>query len=187
VLRGIWKGYTVFGVACGAIEAHLLHGGSNSLVFTLARGIGHQSSAASIPLSIRTALLRHLVQRFFTTTSRRTLYSFATNAFPELGARLAAASAASPEWNRAIGQPFNDEVSNFVKDLMNEKQTYPELSAVFADLGYDLRVSGIENILVLRVNQMNPEDRVYVSVPLLPTDELPVSAATYFKLKKTSN
>jgi hypothetical protein len=185
VREGIWKGFTVFSVMCGPIKGDLLFGSShNSLRFAVAQDPGQNRDAAFVPLPVRTELLRLLLQRFFATSGRRLAYSFATSSFPEIGARLAAASAASPAWDREAGQPRNSTVNEFTKRMMNEKETYPELSKVFRDVGYDLRVSGTEDVLVLSIKQMSAADKVFIKGQLLPTDKLPVSAATYFRLDK---
>jgi hypothetical protein len=122
-------------------------------------------------------MLRILLQRMFAAQGREPLYSFATSSFPEIGARLAAALAESSSWDREADRPRNATTGEFARRLMNQKETYPEFAEVFGSLGYNLRVSGIENIFVLTVNGMSAADKAFITVPLLPSDKLPVSVA----------
>jgi hypothetical protein len=125
-----------------------------------------------------------LLERSFEVYGRQARYSFATSAFPEIDARLAAASAESSRWNRKTGRPRETTIGRFIRRLMMEQQTYPELAAVFGTLGYKLQVGGTEDILVLPAARMSAAEKQFVKVHLLPSDKLPVSAATYFIVER---
>jgi hypothetical protein len=184
VPSGIWRGFTVFKISCGDITGQLFFGKrGNSLRYVLMRA--HQDSdAVSIPTWLRSQMLQKLLERSFDVAGRQPRYSFATSAFPEIGARLAAASAESSSWDRKTGHARHTTTGHFAQCLMNEQQTYPELADVFGTLGYNLRVGGTEDILVLPVARMNASDKQFIKVHLLPSDKLPVSAATYFTVEK---
>jgi hypothetical protein len=183
--EGIWKGFILFKVSCGKITGELFFGkGSDSLRYVVTRGSHQDFDAASIPISMRSRMLRMLLERLFDVTGRQPVYSFATSAFPEIGARLAAASAESPSWDRETGRARNATTSDFARRLMNEKETYPELANVFSIFSYNSRVSGTEDILILAVDRMNAADKSFINVHLLPTDKLPVSTATYFRIER---
>jgi hypothetical protein len=185
VPAGIWKGFTLFKVSCGQTTGELFFGKrSNSLRYVVMRGSHQEFNAASIPTSMRSRMLRMLLERLFDVAGRQPVYSFATSAFPEIGARLAAASAESSSWDRETGHARNAATSDFAKRLMNEKETYPELANVFGVLGYNVRVSGTEDILILAVDRMNAADKAFIKVHLLPSDKLPVSTATYFRIER---
>jgi hypothetical protein len=182
VPAGIWKGFTLFKMSCGEITGQLFFGKrGNSLRYVVMRA--HQDSdVASIPTSLRSRMLQLLLERSFDVDGRQPRYSFATSAFPEIGARLAAASAESSSWDRKTGRARHTTTGHFAQRLMNEQQTYPELADVFGTLGYNLRVGGAEDILVLPIAVMNAADKQFIRVHLLPSDKLPVSTATYFKV-----
>jgi hypothetical protein len=184
VPAGIWKGFTLFKMSCGEVTGQLFFGKhGNSLRYVVMRA-DQDSDAASIPTWLRSQMLQKLLERSFDVVGRQPRYSFATSAFPEIGARLAAASAESSSWDRKTGRARHTTTSHFAQCLMNEQQTYPELIDVFGTLGYNLRVGGTEDILVLPVGRMNASDKQFIKVHLLPSDKLPVSAATYFTVER---
>jgi hypothetical protein len=182
VPAGIWKGFTLFKMSCGEVTSQLFFGKhGNSLRYLVTRA---DSDTASIPTWLRSRMLQKLLERSFDVAGRQPRYSFATSAFPEIGARLAAASAESSSWDRKTGRARHTTTGHFAQCLMNEQQTYPELAEVFGTLGYNLRVVGTEDILVLPVARMNAGDKQFIKVHLLPSDKLPVSAATYFTVER---
>jgi len=184
VQAGVWKGLTLFQISCGEITGQLFFGKyGNSLRYVVMRA-GENSDATSIPPSLRSRMLEMLLERFFEIDGRQAQYSFATSAFPEIDARLAAACAESSQWNRKTGRPRDTTTGRFIRRLMNEQQTYPELATVFGTLAYNMRVGGTEDILVLPAGRMSAVERQFVKVNLLPSDELPVSAATYFIVER---
>ena len=181
---GICKGFTLFKMSCGEVTGQLFFGKhGNSLRYVVMRA-DQDSDAASIPTWLRSQMLQKLLERSFDVVGRQPRYSFATSAFPEIGARLAAASAESSSWDRKTGRARHTTTGHFAQCLMNEQQTYPELIDVFGTLGYNLRVGGTEDILVLPVGRMNAGDKQFIKVHLLPSDKLPVSAATYFTVER---
>jgi hypothetical protein len=184
VPAGIWQGFTLFRVSCGEITGQLFfdkHGNSLRYVVTHA---DENSDVSAISPSIRSRILQLLLERSFEVEGRRARYSFATSAFPEIDARLAGACAESSRWNRKAGRPRDTSTDRFARQLMNEHQTAPELAEVFGTLGYDLRVSGTEDLLVLPIARMTAAERRFVKVRLLPTDKLLVSAAVYFIVQR---
>jgi hypothetical protein len=184
VRAGIWKGFSLFRMSCGEITGQLFFGKrGNSLRYVVMRA--HQDSdATSISTSLRSRILQMLLERSFDVVGRQPRYSFATSAFPEIGARLAAASAESSNWDRKTGRARHTTTGHFAQRLMNEQQIYPELAAVFGTLGYNLSAGGTEDILVLPVARMNAFDKQFIKVHLLPSDKLPVSTATYFAVER---
>jgi hypothetical protein len=184
VAAGIWKGFTRFEISCGENTGRLFFGkNGNSLRYVVMRA-HEDSDAASIPSALRSVMLATLLERSFEVDGRQARYSFATSAFPEIGARLAAAAAESPRWNPKTGRPRDTTIGRFVRRLMNERRTYPELAKVFGDLGYNLRVSGTEDILVLPIARMTAAEKQFVKEDVLQGERLPVSAATYFIVEK---
>src|SRR5258708_20962541 len=105
VPAGIWKGFTLFKMSCGEVTGQLFFGQhGNSLRYVVMRA-DQDSDAASIPTWLRSQMLQKLLERSFDVVGRQPRYSFATSAFPEIGARLAAASAESSSWDRKTGRP----------------------------------------------------------------------------------
>jgi hypothetical protein len=185
VPAGIWKGFMLFKMSCGRGTGELFFNRhSNLLRYVIGRGSQRAFDAASIPTSVRSKMFRILLERMFEVAGRRPVYFFATSSFPEIGARLAAAAAESSSWDREAGRPRNVTINDFARRLMNEKQTYPELANVLDSLGYSLQVNATEEIIVLRVDRMSAEDKAFIKVPLLPSDKLPVSTATYFRIER---
>jgi len=66
------------------------------------------------------------------------------------GSRLARAAARSPRWDKSKGRLFRNpqEINRFVADLLNREAVFPELVAVFAGANLELKVSGVEKVLV---------------------------------------
>src|SRR5258708_8247929 len=146
VPAGIWKGFTLFKVSCGDVSGQLFTGKhGNSIRYVVMRA-DQDSDAAAIPTWLRSQMLQKLLERSFDVVGRQPRYSFATSAFPEIGARLAAASAESSSWDRKTGRARHTTTGYFAQCLMNEQQTYPELLDVFATLGYTLTLGEMPHL-----------------------------------------
>jgi hypothetical protein len=185
VSSGIWKGFTVFKVPCGRDAGELFYRKrGNTLRYVVVRASQQGNGAASMPISVRSNMLRVLLEGLFESGGRRPAYSFATSAFPEIGARLAAAAAESSDWDRKSGHARAGDTNEFAKRLMNRKETYTELAGVFSAVGYSVRVSGVEDIFVVPVDRMTVSDKTLIGGHFAPSDKLPVSAAVYFRVEK---
>jgi hypothetical protein len=73
------------------------------------------------------------------------------NAFGDdrsLSERLTRAAAKSPLWDQSKVAPRTNNENNFVRDIANQAQIYPELKEMFARHGYEIRIAYVEKVLI---------------------------------------
>ncbi len=100
---------------------------------------------------------------------------------PEMAMRLMLAAKRSDGWDSVRGIPAGGDKNGFVRDLMNEASTYPELKAVFLKAGLDIRVSSVEKVLVLKAGELSFFNQLQGS-DVKPADKLPFDCMTWFSI-----
>jgi hypothetical protein len=180
---GVWKGFTAFLANCGPLIGRLYYSNDRDL---LRYEITPETKANRDwpEAQLRTEILRALLRRLFAVYGQRSRYAFATNAYPEVGERLAAAAAESREWDKQTGRPSAQTTAAFAKALLNREHGYPELAKTWAERNYVVRISGIEKVLVRPAGSMSAAERALLKAPVRDDDQLPVSAAIFYTIEK---
>jgi hypothetical protein len=183
ITNGVWQGFTALRTSCGPVTGQLYYAKDRNLLrYEIAPETRIDRDSPSARL--RTEILRALLQRLFTLCGQRSSYAFATNAYPEIGERLAAASAESRAWDKHTGRPYAQTTAAYAKALLNADHGYPELAKPWAEWNYTVRITAIEKVLVRPVREMTAAERSRVKAPASDEDRLPVSAAIFYTIKK---
>ena len=69
-----------------------------------------------------------------------------------------------------------------LKKLLNENKFFSELADVFSLYGYDVRVSAIEKVLVMRVKDLNSCGVEIGGTPFRTDYKVPCAAQIYFAI-----
>jgi hypothetical protein len=71
-----------------------------------------------------------------------------------LARRLALAARLSSGWNAAKGMPRGGDINGWVRKLANDTAIYDELRPVFQARGLEIRLAGVEKVLVLPAGRL---------------------------------
>jgi hypothetical protein len=183
ITNGVWQGFTALDASCDPLVGRLYYAMDRNL-------LRYEIAPEMIidqdwPLArLRTEILRALLRRMFALYGQRSSYGFATNAYPEIGERLAAASADSREWDKKTGRPYAQTAAAYAKALLNAERGYPELEQTLAEWNYSIRIDGVEKVLVRPVSEMSKAERSLVKAPVRDEDRLPVSVAIFYTIER---
>jgi len=182
ITNGVWQGFVELSTRCGTLTGRLYYANERKLLRFEITPDSRIDRAP--PARIRNEILRASLRKLFALYGQQSSYAFATNAYPEIGERLTASSAESPQWDKQTGQPYGQTTAAYAKVLINREQGYPELAKTFVEWNYTVRVSGVEKVLVRPVREMTAAERSLVKAPLRDEDRLPVSAAIFYTIEK---
>jgi hypothetical protein len=99
--------------------------------------------------------------------------------------RLALAATKSNAWNKKTGKPFAGHENAFVLNLANSAQIFPELRDLFNLLEYNIKVSGVEKVIIQTAAQLPFWDEI--SGKTHKNDKLPFDCQTWFSIEKAKN
>jgi hypothetical protein len=175
---------TLFQLQCGEASAELSYDNRrHALAFSIFSGPDRDAYVV-VSAQKSMALLRVLLHRFFDEEGRGDLYEFSMRNYAELRARIAAASLASKQWDRVKGRPESGTPGDFVKLLINKGRLHSELADSLSALGYDINVSGVEEVLVRPVAQLTRADNYLVPKDSNPKARVAYAALLWFEMRK---
>ncbi len=99
----------------------------------------------------------------------------------QMSVKLALAAHASALWDNRKGRPVSGHENDLLIKLSNQYHIYPELSSMFAEHGYAVRISGIEKVFIKRVDDLPIADALKAR-GVKPSDRLPYDGLTWFAL-----
>jgi hypothetical protein len=182
--QGITRGETVYRMADGPNEGILRYDETGKTLRFSFRHNSGRPAEPGVPIERKMALLRQLLERFFADRGRAESYSFGIGGYREMGPRLAAAAARSSLWDSETGRPRRGSLPEAVTRLFNESRAYSELARLVEELGYELRVSAVEKVVVVRVRDLDESTRASLGMGVPPDARLPFSAETYFTMER---
>lgn len=100
-----------------------------------------------------------------------------------MAARLASAAKRSKEWDAAKGRPTGGDANGWVRNLANEAAIYRELEEVFHRSGLDIRLSGVEKVLVLEAGRL-PFIEELRAEGVQAGDRVPFDCQAWFSVKR---
>lgn len=71
-----------------------------------------------------------------------------------MAVRLALAAKRSAEWDAGRGAPLGGNINNWVQKLANDALIYEELRPIFREAGREIRLAGVEKVLILRAEAL---------------------------------
>ena len=183
ITNGVWQGFTALRTSCDLLVGRLYYAMDRNLLrYEIAPEMRIDQDWP--PARLRTEILRVLLRRMFALYGQRSRYTFATNAYPEIGERLAAASADSREWDKKTGRPYAQTTAAYAKALLNTERGYPELERTLTEWNYTVRIDGVEKVLVRPVNEMSKAERSLMKASVRDENRLPVSAAIFYTIER---
>ncbi|MCP3874217.1 MAG: hypothetical protein GY699_13810 [Desulfobacteraceae bacterium] len=140
-------------------------------------------------LNILSSLLNDVLkkekdQAFKTFFIGRLIMAFGKNN-SQMSERLAMAAYDSDLWDNTKGRPMSGHENTFCITLSNQSLIYPELSKVFFKHGYAIQVSGIEKVLIDRVDRL-PFSKILKEKGMEDAIRLPFDGMTWFSIKKAT-
>jgi hypothetical protein len=84
--------------------------------------------------------------------------------------RLARTTYAQFTWDHVIGMPINGHINDYVRDLLNKTEVVAELRQIFFTLGYHLKISGVEKVIVFPADSIRGLELEYKNYVKLPVD-----------------
>lgn len=154
-----------------------------------APGVSLQRSTCSLSLQdqapLLSSLLEAVIQSETLPKSGWSLYwgrlgPSTTHCF-ELSKRLMLAAHQSKDWDAKRGKPKKGHENNFVLQILEQSQIYPELKEIFQAQGLGIKVSDVEKVLVFKAKDLP----CYSELKLLgisPEEKLPFDCQTWFKV-----
>lgn len=156
----------------------------------LNQGILRLRSSLNDPFNEQIKLLSAILDRVFQDEKKAKTHTLfigrLINAFGEnnsqMSERLALAAYNSPLWDKAKGKPVSGHENTFVEKIGNEKMIYPELKKLFSKFGLDLKISGVEKVLIGTPTRYIPFGESLTKQGVKENDKLPFDGLTWFKI-----
>ncbi len=104
----------------------------------------------------------------------------------EMSKRLALAAFRSPAWDNQHGRPAQGHSNDAVRKLANDATIFVELRSLFAEFGYQIRVSAVEKVLVTAAHQL-PFFGALASQGIGKDDRLPYDCLIWFSIGPEKN
>ena len=98
-----------------------------------------------------------------------------------LAVRLALAAKRSAEWDAARGAPRGGDINGWVRKLANDALIYEELRHVFREVGLEIRLAGVEKVLVLEAGKLPFFEKLREGGAQV-SDKLPFDCQTWFSV-----
>ncbi|MEP7366988.1 MAG: hypothetical protein ABI972_27330 [Acidobacteriota bacterium] len=101
-----------------------------------------------------------------------------------LPARLAVAAGRSESWDAVRGRPKSGEINAWTRKTMEEAKVYQELKSVFEAKGLDIRLAGVEKVLIQQAGKLKffgDLSAAGVSV----ADNVPFDCQTWFTVSES--
>ena len=112
----------------------------------------------------------------------RTAYRVAAGEYPELGARLAVAAAASDRWDAGAGRPRAGSAEAFAAELLASPALFEELASLFRRVGYALAVDHVEGVVLCSAGELPAS--ALAPPPALPVaGRFPCGASVWFRAR----
>ena len=117
----------------------------------------------------------------FRTLSWGRLYSGGT-CDATMALRLALAAKRSAEWDAARGAPQGGDINGWARKLANDAPIYEELRPVFRNAGLEIRLSGVEKVLVMPAGRL-PFFEKLREAGVRAEDKLPFDFQAWFSVR----
>jgi hypothetical protein len=134
------------------------------------------------PAGRRTALWKPLLEQAFRKQGWKRTYLLTVGEYPELAPRLAAAAAASKNWDLKTGKPRSGEVDAVIKNLLSGGNFFPELDELFNSLGYRLSVEAVEAVMLCRWSEIQRHNDGSQPLDIQSDSLVPCGASLVFRL-----
>jgi hypothetical protein len=150
VESGFFQNNQRYAIRCGSWSAQALYDKSGASIALMI--LDESNGAAPVPAPIAARLYRLPLKRLFTPggSAAASEYNLTVRNYTELETRMADAAQKSPAWDGDHGRPRSGASSAFVMRLLNTDHLYPEVSGLAGELGYRVRVSGVEEVRLCR-------------------------------------
>lgn len=102
-----------------------------------------------------------------------------------MAVRLALAARRSAEWDAVRGAPRGGDINAWARNLSNDAMIYEELRSVFREAGLEIRLSGVEKVLVLEARRLPFHERLREG-GAQPGDKLPFDFQAWFSVRPAS-
>jgi hypothetical protein len=102
-----------------------------------------------------------------------------------MAVRLALAAKRSAEWDAVRGAPRGGDINGWTRKLSNDALIYEELRPVFREAGLEIRLSGVEKVLILEAGQLPFHERLRQG-GARPGDKLPFDFQAWFSVRPAS-
>lgn len=99
----------------------------------------------------------------------------------DLSKRLMLAAHQSKDWDAKRGKPKKGHENNFVQQVMEQSQIYPELKEIFQAHGLEIKIAGVEKVLVLKAKDL-PCYAELKSLGVRSEEKLPFDCQTWFRV-----
>jgi hypothetical protein len=143
--HGFYTGQRKYAVRCGLWLAEALYDRKSGNIALMIEG-GASDPAPSVPAPVVASLTRLPLRRLFDGEEPLATHSLTIRNYSELAQRLMEQARQSPSWDIGHGRPRRGTPGNFVREIMNKDQLYPELAALAAEFGFKVRVSEVEKV-----------------------------------------
>ncbi len=96
--------------------------------------------------------------------------------------RLALAAKRAADWDAVRGRPRGGDINGWVRKLANENSIYAELSPVFRESGFEIRLAAVEKVLVQRARSLPFFERLR-EAGTRPEEKVPFDCQAWFSLR----
>jgi len=130
-------------------------------------------------------LLRACLQAAIPDAGKMPSFSFSMRLvmYPEMSYRVAHQAVASKKWDTSNGRPRASFINGFVTKIANDSDTYPELKALFGNLGYRIDLVSLEKVLALPARDL-PFHAELLAEGIAPRSRVPFDAILWFKAQR---
>lgn len=157
------------------------------LYFEATQGNEVMSCPSRIPIGRRLALFDTLFKHLLSLERPNQSYSLFVYCYAEVDDRLPGLAAREKEWKALLKRKAPTYLlCNYIGELLNRGEAYPELADALAPFHYRVRVEpgGLEKLWTRRVSELSPEQRRLISTPVRENDILPSEVSKYYLLTK---